>query len=135
MATKKSDSPTDDELDFDAPASSPVEMEVREFASGLRLKMKKQSTTEERYELPCGVEVIKRRGTGEDMTRIIRQAGSKADRISGLLIHYLIDFVDEDGKRVKMHVEDIQSLDIEDYLALQELVNPEKKAHRIQDSI
>lgn len=114
---------------------TPPETEVTEFPNGLRLRMNKKTTTEERYELPCGVQVIKRRGTGDDMQRIIRQSGGKPDRIAGLLIHYLIDFVDEDGKRQKMQVEDIQSLDIEDYLALQELVNPEKKAHRIQDSI
>lgn len=114
---------------------TPVETEVVEYPNGLRLKMKKKTAPEERYELPCGVEVVKRRGTGEDMMRIVRQSGGKPDRIATLLIHNLIEFIDEDGKRQKMQVEDIQTLDIEDYLALQEIVNPEKKAHRIQDSI
>lgn len=119
------------ETEIDVAPEERVEWETREFPNGTKFKMKKRVEQEERYELPCGVQVVKKNALGADMIKIIRQAGSKVDRITLLLIYHLIDFIDEDGNRTKMQLEDIQDLPLEDFLALQELVNVEKKARPI----
>ncbi len=110
------------------PDDAPVETEVNEFPSGLRVKMNKPKAKEDWYELPCGATVVKRRGSGEDMVRIVRMAGGKQERVNDLLIHYLVEIINEDGNREKMTVEDIRQFDLENYLALCDLVNIEKKA-------
>jgi hypothetical protein len=107
---------------------------VQEMPSGVRLAIKTPSIHEARYELPCGVEVIKRVGKGSDFLKVIRLSGSNPDKINLLLIHYLVDFIDADGNRTKLSADDIAELPYEDFFALQELVNPEKKLRLIEEN-